>query len=60
MDIQDWEKDAAHNAGRVGGEYLESVGVFDISKLTKEQWETFLECVCMAYEVEKVKLSPPF
>lgn len=58
--MEPWENESAHNAGRMGGEYLESIGIFDLSKLSKDQWNTFLECVCLAYETEKVKLSLNF
>jgi hypothetical protein len=42
---------AAETAGKVGGKYLETIGIFDLSKLSKEQWLKFLEIVCSEYAV---------
>lgn len=36
-------------AGQMGGEYLDSIGAFDLRLLTDKQWHTFLECVCKEF-----------
>lgn len=36
-------------AGKMGGEYLESINQYDLRLLTPEQWQTFLECVCKEF-----------
>jgi len=41
----DWAKEEDQmlfEAGKVGGKYLESINTFDLRKLSKEQWLTFL------------------
>lgn len=35
--------------GKMAGEYLEQIGVFDLSKLAKDQWQEFLERVLVGY-----------
>ncbi len=42
---------AAETAGKVGGKYLETIGIFDLSQLSKEQWMEFLSIVCREYAV---------
>lgn len=42
---------AAETAGKLGGKYLETIGIYDLSKLSKEQWLKFLEIVCSEYAV---------
>jgi len=37
------------SAGKMGGEYLESINQYDLRLLTPEQWRTFLECVCKEF-----------
>lgn len=49
IDMQPYEHQEALNAGKVGGEYLDSIGVFDLSKLTRAQWQMFLDIVCTTY-----------
>ena len=41
-------------ASQFGGEYLDSIGVYDLTRLTEEQWATFIECVVDGF------LQPPF
>lgn len=43
------EIEAALSGGAMGGEYLESIGQYDMSKMTAEQWETFVCCICKKY-----------
>lgn len=32
-------------AGKAGGEYLESIGKFDLMELTPDEYATFIRCV---------------
>jgi len=43
------EKAAMDHGGRMGGEYLESIGKTDLLSLTPEEWNTFIECVVTGY-----------
>lgn len=36
-------------AGRMGGEYLDSLGKTDLKTLTKEEWRMFIYCVGKEY-----------
>lgn len=55
QDAQPEEKAAAAYAGSKAGEYLESIGVFDLSELTEEQWQTFCEVMCLNYVSKKLE-----
>lgn len=60
-DVQEWELAAIEYGGNQGGEYLESIKVFDLAKLTPAQWATFCEVICMNYHAKRVELQPvPF
>lgn len=37
-------------AGKMGGEYLESIKKYDLSTLSLDEWHTFLEVVLRNYE----------
>ncbi len=37
-------------AGKAGGAYLESIGKYDLTKLTKEEWDTFVETICAEFD----------
>ena len=50
--MEDAEKTSYLYGGRNGGEYLESIGKFNLAELTKEEWLTFLECVCKNYHLK--------
>jgi len=56
MDIQPHETEAALHAGRNAGEYLESIGKTDLAGLTKQEWQTFCEVICVNYTMEVLKL----
>lgn len=43
------DKDAYLHGGKNGGEYLESIGKYNLTELSKDEWLTFLECVCKNY-----------
>ena len=43
------EKEALAHAGAMGGEYLSSLGRYDLSKLSVEEWDMFLQCVVFAF-----------
>ncbi len=48
------ELDALMLAGEAGGQYLESLGRYDLSALSQEEWTTFLSCVISKYQDEKI------
>lgn len=48
------ELDALMLAGQAGGEYLESLGRYDLSALSEDEWTTFLSCVISKYQHEKI------
>lgn len=48
------ELDALRLAGEAGGQYLESLGRYDLSVLSPEEWVTFLGCVISKYMDEKI------
>ena len=43
------EKAAMDNGGRMGGEYLESIGKTDLSALDRAEWDCFVEAVVTGY-----------
>lgn len=59
------EETAAIEAGKLGGEYLESINKFDLRALNENEWKCFLGTICREYSVkldeEQSKLGPiPF
>ena len=62
VDPNESEKTAAKHGGRMGGEYLESIGVFDLSALTEEQYDAFILCVvggfCQHMVDQEVQANP--
>lgn len=61
------EHDAIMYGGQMGGEYLDSINITDLAALTPEQWQTFLEVVCLNYHNRTIEhagrreiLCPPF
>ena len=44
-----FERDALTSAGGDAGSYLESIGRFDLSELSPEEWEKFLTTVLVSY-----------
>lgn len=64
IDPNDKELRAIDSGGEMGGEYLESIGKFDMSKLSAIEWHQFLRCVVGGYteslqtqEAEQVNLD---
>jgi hypothetical protein len=43
------EKSAMNNGGRMGGEFLESIGKTDLATLTIAEWDCFVEAVVTGY-----------
>ena len=43
------EKAAMGNGGRMGGEYLESIGKTDLAALDSTEWDCFVEAVVTGY-----------
>ena len=56
MDMQPHEIDCAVKAGKMAGEYLESIGKTDLAELTQIEWQTFCEVICGNYAIEITKL----
>ena len=48
------ELDVLQCAGQAGGEYLESIGKFDLSGLSGDEWLTFLQAIIGKYEDLKI------
>ena len=40
---------ALEHGGRMGGEYLDSLGKTDLAALSLEQWQTFVEAIVTGY-----------
>lgn len=43
------ETEAMAAGGRMGGEYLESIGKSDLATLSEEEWALFLDAVVTGY-----------
>lgn len=43
------EQAALQRAGRMGGEYLDSIGQTDLALLSDEEWRIFVECVVTGF-----------
>ena len=45
-----------------GGQYLETIGKTDLSKMTEGEWMTFIETIIRGYEEKCMSLygDPPF
>ena len=56
-DIQDWEKPAAVYGGKCGMEYLSEIGEFDLSKLSPEQLNTFIQVTCLQYHMKRIEIQ---
>lgn len=57
MDIAPHEQEAIDYAGNMAGEYLESIGVFSLDKLTPEQWATFAQVMCINFSQKEKELA---
>ena len=53
--MNELEKQAYLHGGKNGGEYLESIGKYNLAELTKEEWLTFCECICKNYHSKHVE-----
>ena len=54
VDPTDAEIAAIRSASEPAGQYLESIGKTDLAKLEFDEWMTFLECVCTAFQNEMI------
>ena len=54
------EVNAIEYGGRMGGEYLESIGKFNLTELSKEEWQMFCQCICTNYAREMAKDFIPY
>jgi hypothetical protein len=48
------ELDILQEAGRCGGEYLDSIGKFNLETLSEPEWMTFLQTIIGKYEDLKI------
>lgn len=59
-----WESEAVKAGGKAGGQYLQRLGVFDLSKLTADQYGAFARTIVQKYRAELRHLAalraPPF
>ena len=49
-DPTEQERIALLTGGRLGGEYLDSLGVTDLARLDDDAWYQFLRCVVGGYQ----------
>ncbi len=47
-------------AGRMGGEYLDSIATTDLARLTTQQWQTFLLAIIGSWEHQRLDREIPF
>jgi hypothetical protein len=59
-----WESEAIKTGGKAGGAYLQTLGVYDLSKLTPDQYGTFAKTLVQSYRAELRRQgalkAPPF
>jgi len=58
IDKENHEIDAIIHAGQLGGEFIDSIKVYDLRKLTVEQYNTFVECIITAHQDFSLKKNP--
>ena len=60
IDATKTELNAILNAGQIGGEFLDSVKITDLSRLTQQQYQTYVRCIISAYlgEMDRLRLIP--
>ena len=54
---ENFEREAARLGGKMGGEYLESLGKYNLIELSKEEYQTFIECVCKEYHLRHAEFQ---
>ena len=59
VDPTENEINAMLQAGKSGGDYLESIEKFDLSALTQSEYMTFIESVITTY-LDELRNTPPF
>lgn len=67
VDMIETEEWAITKAGQVGGEYLDSIKISDLSRLTMLQYSVYVRCIVSSYlgEMNRLQLIakdslPPF
>lgn len=63
LEFTDTENEAIQAGGADAGAYLESIGKFDLSELSPEQWVKFLGVFLHGYSAamrEAARTNPPF
>jgi hypothetical protein len=51
VDPTELEIERMEAAADKGGEYLDSLGKTDLATLSRDEWMTFIECVCTEFAV---------
>jgi len=59
IDASKTELEAILHAGQMAGEFLDSLRITDLSKMTQAQYNTFIRCAVSAYlgQLEILKVS---
>ena len=56
IDMTENERSAIIHGGNCGGEYLDSIRITDLARLTQANYETFIRCVVSGYLGEMDRL----
>lgn len=48
------EDESIRYASQMAGEYLDTLRTTDLSRFTKEQWDTLLKIICLNYDTYKM------
>jgi hypothetical protein len=60
-DLEPWQVESILYGGQCAGEYLESIHITDLAKLSPNQWETLLYVITSNYHTKHNELKPcPF
>lgn len=57
VDIVYSQFEAMKHAGKMGGEYLESINKTDCRELTKQEWQQFIFCICNGFAEEDLRIK---
>lgn len=59
--LEPFEQQALDYAGEMAAEYIESIGVTDITKMSVYQWKIMIEVIAINYSQKRAELQPcPF
>ena len=57
VDMNETEAWAITHSGQIGGQYLDSIKISDLSRLTMEQYSIYVRCIVSAYLGEISRLQ---